>query len=503
MSEINPHPPNPDPINPNSFPPPVASDVVRSKRSTRHSGNDNKQGMKNTGVNLKGMEGMEYEGDDAEDMETKDNEAKNEAKPHGKSHVSLDSDNVDDGNGSSSKNSSQGYVSKSSVSNTYDGMGSSPCNEIHVPVALNPVLSPSQGNLANSMNVNMGKEVNGDRGRGKKDIGVSNNSKDTIMKEKFVQSNVSFASAFKGLAGYRNNKLFKVLKAYGRASFARVLIEVDAASDLVENVEVCYESLGKSMNLRMEYAWKPPHCSQCKVFGHEDKACNKKGAAVEEKVKKEKEIGSNHVKESDNNIGEGQWREVRKFTNNEASSSRSEGQQNNGYYVNRGGSNNRGRHGFMGRGGMIGRGGMVQRNGNDGNHVRNVNLDIGGKKIDERLKPMARLENVGNDWASVISAIVNKPATNTIWSVIQTLIFGASAYNIWHKRNTRRVEQVCRSDHGVFKCIVDTVRLKLLGLNLKYTADVCKAAEISSIPIRKNEYYRKMVNELANENNNN
>ncbi|GJV59378.1 RNA-directed DNA polymerase, eukaryota, reverse transcriptase zinc-binding domain protein [Tanacetum coccineum] len=57
-------------------------------------------------------------------------------------------------------------------------------------------------------------------------------------------------------------------KSYGRASFARVLIKVDAEKGLVDNVEVCYESLGKSMELRVEYPWKPPICSHCKVFGH-------------------------------------------------------------------------------------------------------------------------------------------------------------------------------------------------------------------------------------------
>ncbi|GJV26152.1 hypothetical protein Tco_1378847 [Tanacetum coccineum] len=32
-------------------------------------------------------------------------------------------------------------------------------------------------------------------------------------------------------------------KSYGRASFARVLVEVDAEKGLVDNVEVCYKSL--------------------------------------------------------------------------------------------------------------------------------------------------------------------------------------------------------------------------------------------------------------------
>ena len=122
------------------------------------------------------------------------------------------------------------------------------------------------------------------------------------------------------------------------------------------------------------------------------------------------------------------------------------------------------------------------------------------KRLWERLKSMARLENVGNDWASVISAIVNKAANNTIWSVIQRLVFGACVYYIWNERNCRRVNHVCRSEEGVFKSIVDTVRLKLLGLNLKYTSQVCMAAELWNIPLKGNVYYRRMINELANEN---
>ncbi|PWA41401.1 hypothetical protein CTI12_AA548670 [Artemisia annua] len=115
---------------------------------------------------------------------------------------------------------------------------------------------------------------------------------------------------------------------------------------------------------------------------------------------------------------------------------------------------------------------------------------------------MARLENVVNELANVISNIVNKPATNTIWSVIQRLILGASVYYIWNERNIKRVEQVYRSEDGVFKCIVDSVRFKLMGLNLKHTAEVFKAADIWNIPIRKNEYYRSMVEELTRDNNN-
>ncbi|GJX07044.1 zinc knuckle CX2CX4HX4C containing protein [Tanacetum coccineum] len=57
-------------------------------------------------------------------------------------------------------------------------------------------------------------------------------------------------------------------KSYGRASFARVLVEVDSTKGLVDSVEVWYRSLGKSMMLDVEYTWRPPVCEHCKFFGH-------------------------------------------------------------------------------------------------------------------------------------------------------------------------------------------------------------------------------------------
>ncbi|GJS56719.1 RNA-directed DNA polymerase, eukaryota, reverse transcriptase zinc-binding domain protein [Tanacetum coccineum] len=47
-------------------------------------------------------------------------------------------------------------------------------------------------------------------------------------------------------------------RGYGRASFARVLIEVDATEGIVDNVEIWYQKLNRTMKLRVEYAWQPP-----------------------------------------------------------------------------------------------------------------------------------------------------------------------------------------------------------------------------------------------------
>ncbi|GJY18130.1 RNA-directed DNA polymerase, eukaryota, reverse transcriptase zinc-binding domain protein [Tanacetum coccineum] len=100
------------------------------------------------------------------------------------------------------------------------------------------------------------------------------------------------------------------------------------------------------------------------------------------------------------------------------------------------------------------------------------------RRLWERLKGMAKLEHVSNSWAQIISSIVNMPANNTIWSVIQKLVLGASVYYIWQERNIRLFGEAKRSDDEIFKIVFESVRLRLMGLKLKATPDVIKAAEV-------------------------
>ncbi|PWA41381.1 hypothetical protein CTI12_AA556490 [Artemisia annua] len=65
-------------------------------------------------------------------------------------------------------------------------------------------------------------------------------------------------------------------KPYGRASFVRVLVEIDSNKPLVDTVELWYESLGKVLKLWVEYTWVPPRCEECKVFGHYLSDCARK-----------------------------------------------------------------------------------------------------------------------------------------------------------------------------------------------------------------------------------
>ncbi|GJR00893.1 ribonuclease H-like domain-containing protein [Tanacetum coccineum] len=73
-------------------------------------------------------------------------------------------------------------------------------------------------------------------------------------------------------------------KPYGRVSYARVLVEVDAAKGLVDFVEIWYKSLGKSMILNVEYVWRPSLCDHCKTFGHHARICSKSQGNAVKKV---------------------------------------------------------------------------------------------------------------------------------------------------------------------------------------------------------------------------
>ncbi|PWA44849.1 RNA-directed DNA polymerase, eukaryota, Reverse transcriptase zinc-binding domain protein [Artemisia annua] len=356
MSEINPHPPNPDPnnsdtINPNSMPPPVTNEVVRSKRSTRNSGNESKQAVKNTssgsksslgvkkgfkkgsGKNrnmAKGMEGVEYDGYDKEDMVIKDDDI---VVSEEENEVVVDS-------------SSQGLTGHDGESN----LEAKTHGKSHVGSNGNDGKSSMLGNSASNMNLD-GNWVSNQWPKLSETLrSVGSKSGDTIMTENLVNKAVSFASAFKGLTGYGNNKLTK-------------------------------------------------RCLLCSLH--------------------------------------------------------------------------------------------------DESHSHLFLSCTFSKRLWERLKPMAKLDRVGNEWANVISRIVNKPATNTICSVIQRILFGAAMYFIWQERNVRRVQQSSRSEEVVLNCIISNVRLKLLGLDLKYTKDVVKAAKIWNLPIRSNQYYRDMVENLG------
>ncbi|GJR72839.1 retrovirus-related pol polyprotein from transposon TNT 1-94 [Tanacetum coccineum] len=76
----------------------------------------------------------------------------------------------------------------------------------------------------------------------------------------------------------------------GRSSYARVLIELRADVELKDNIIVAMPKITRkghyTCNVRVEYKWKPPRCSSCKVFGHVHEECTKNTGAGEKKTVK-------------------------------------------------------------------------------------------------------------------------------------------------------------------------------------------------------------------------
>ncbi|GJS96401.1 hypothetical protein Tco_0803369 [Tanacetum coccineum] len=73
-------------------------------------------------------------------------------------------------------------------------------------------------------------------------------------------------------------------ESWGRISFARALIDVNSESDLKTEVIMAIpnekgDEYTKEV-IRVEYEWKPPHCGDCKIFGHDLLHCPKHAAAT-------------------------------------------------------------------------------------------------------------------------------------------------------------------------------------------------------------------------------
>ncbi|GJY60549.1 cytokinin dehydrogenase 3-like protein [Tanacetum coccineum] len=76
----------------------------------------------------------------------------------------------------------------------------------------------------------------------------------------------------------------------GRSSYARVMVELRASVELKDNIVMAIPKITReghyTCNVHVEYEWKPPRCSSCKVFGHIQEECIKNTGAGEKKTVK-------------------------------------------------------------------------------------------------------------------------------------------------------------------------------------------------------------------------
>ncbi|GJT93272.1 retrotransposon protein, putative, ty1-copia subclass [Tanacetum coccineum] len=80
------------------------------------------------------------------------------------------------------------------------------------------------------------------------------------------------------------------MQSWGRSRYARVMVEFRADVELKDNIVVAIPKITReghyTCNVHVEYEWKPPRCSSCKVFGHVHEECTKNTGAGEKKTVK-------------------------------------------------------------------------------------------------------------------------------------------------------------------------------------------------------------------------
>nr|GEX58904.1 RNA-directed DNA polymerase, eukaryota, reverse transcriptase zinc-binding domain protein [Tanacetum cinerariifolium] len=81
------------------------------------------------------------------------------------------------------------------------------------------------------------------------------------------------------------------LQSWGRSSYVRAMIELRADEELKNTIVVAMPKITRDgyymCTVHVEYEWKPPRCSCCKVFGHTQEECPKNiGVGVAKNLKK-------------------------------------------------------------------------------------------------------------------------------------------------------------------------------------------------------------------------
>ncbi|KAL8268957.1 hypothetical protein R6Q59_002755 [Mikania micrantha] len=85
----------------------------------------------------------------------------------------------------------------------------------------------------------------------------------------------------------------------GKIGYARVLVEVEATTNLPNHLEVEFPSINQRpariVKLDVSYQWKPPMCLHCKVFGHSFQSCKIRPLSEEEKLTRNEKAQGAHI----------------------------------------------------------------------------------------------------------------------------------------------------------------------------------------------------------------
>ncbi|GKD21510.1 hypothetical protein Tco_1223213, partial [Tanacetum coccineum] len=112
--------------------------------------------------------------------------------------------------------------------------------------------------------------------------------------------NINYVTSYDIDAKVKNSLVYSPVGYFGLSwskilwfilsSYARVMIELRAVMELKDNIVVAMSKITReghyTCNVSVEYEWKPPRCSSCKVFRHVHEECPKNICASKKKTVK-------------------------------------------------------------------------------------------------------------------------------------------------------------------------------------------------------------------------
>ena len=97
-------------------------------------------------------------------------------------------------------------------------------------------------------------------------------------------------------------------------------------------------------------------------------------------------------------------------------------------------------------------------------------------KVWNMCRNLVRLNNAPSNWSDIVVFMLKRPLNKSIWSIMQSLVIGAAVYFVWQERNLRTFQDVTRNVDVICQLIKDTVRVRVMGLNLNDFDQVLECA---------------------------
>ncbi|PWA63876.1 reverse transcriptase zinc-binding domain-containing protein [Artemisia annua] len=106
------------------------------------------------------------------------------------------------------------------------------------------------------------------------------------------------------------------------------------------------------------------------------------------------------------------------------------------------------------------------------------------KSVWELIKPKSYVQSLSQSWMCNVEAMATNN-NNTIKSVVSRLVFGSMVYFIWQERNKRQFTNERRNCQSLAEVILDTVKLRLSGLQILNSVNVQDVAREWNVKFKK------------------